>query len=727
MLNQTTTTQINPNPGVISPLGMEVKSSLIIPAVTCDAEDCEVMAEILEPDHVPAVLSLAQFVEDFGSGLMEAVRAQNPPVFTGEMKAERTAILAGLKRTLFTVQARAVQAVTTLLGSGRKIRDHQWRDGSGKTAMGIATAALLHAEGYSRALILSPPHLVYKWRREILDTLPEAEVMILNGADTIPRLQALRQMAATKPKNPTFYILGRVRLRMGHHWRVAVRLRLATSALRVTQGDEAQPEVNPHLALRTWLASRPQCGAVVKDSAGKPIAVAAMPTDKKNRCAQCRSPLWTQIHPGELGESMPSMQKHLCQLPGIGEKLANRLIAQFGERFLERCLSDNVQQFVQLMDANGEFIFSDQQAARLSRALARTEMTLGQSGYQASEYIKRYLPKGFFSLLIIDEAHEYKGAHSAQGQAMGVLASQVKKILLLTGTLMGGYGDDIFHLLWRTSPQRMMADGYRYNSRGSLGTAAMSFLEQHGVLKKVFVKYQETSHFRTARGKRETTQVSKAPGFGPLGITQYLLPVMVFVKLREIDGQVLPSYTEHFVNVTMTEAQSAEYQSLEDVLIERLRKSLRKGDHTLMGVVLNALLAWPDCCFREETVCHPRSGAILKFVPAVLGDEASPKEAALLKLCLEAKQEGRRTLVYTVYTGRRDTTSRLKNLLEQSGLKTAVLRATIAADRREDWIMDQVDKGIDVLVCHPELVKTGLDLWAFPLSCFSRRVTTCTP
>ena len=432
--------------------------------------------------------------------------------------------------------------------------------------------------------------------------------------------------------------------------------------------------------------------------------------------------MWTQIHPhrgnDDASESSLPVLKTLCQLPGIGEKLARKLIARFGERFLERCLSDNVQQFVQLMDEQGEFIFSDKQAEKLSRALARTEITLGQSGYQASEYIKRYLPKGFFSLLIADEAHDYKSAHSAQGQAMGVLADQVKKIVLLTGTFMGGYADDLFFLLWRISPRTMIEDGYRYNSRGSLGSAAMAFLETHGVLKKTFRKSKEDSDFRTARGKRETMHVTKAPGFGPLGIMQYLLPVTVFIKLRDIDGQVLPPYSEHFVNVEMTAAQTAEYVPLERKLMDCLRQALVSGDHCLLGVVINCLLAWPDCCFREEIVRHPRTQSILKKVPAVLSDDASPKEEEMLRLCLDAKNAGRRTLLYTVYTGTRDTTGRLKSLLERAGLKPAVLRANVPADRREDWIADQVERDIDVLICHPELVKTGLDLLAFPTIVF---------
>jgi hypothetical protein len=576
--------------------------------------------------------------------------------------------------------------------------------------VGIAIAALLHAEGYRRTLILSPPHLVYKWRREILDTIPQAEVVILNGADTLGTLQRLRQTADCPPKHPAFYILGRVRLRMGHHWRVAVKARYASASLRTPQGDR-EAVVNPHYSLRQRFASCPQCYALVKSTLGLPLLVEQMPTNRKKSCESCSSPLWTQVHPQSLVGESPSVLKTLCQLPGIGEKRARQLIERWGERFLERCLSDNVQQFVQLMDENGEFIFSDKHAAQLSRTLARTEITLGQSGYQASEYIKRYLPKGFFSLLIADEAHDYKGAHSAQGQAMGVLADQVKKIVLLTGTLMGGYADDLFFLLWRISPRRMIEDGYRYNTRGSLGSAAMAFLETHGVLKKTFRTTKEDSDFRTAKARRrETMHVTKAPGFGPLGIMQYLLPVTVFIKLKDIDGQILPPYTERLINVTMTEQQYSEYIPLERKLTEVLRAALKHGDHCLLGVVINCLLAWPDCCFREEIVRHPRKEIILKKVPVVLNDDPSPKEEAMIQLCLDAKNAGRRTLLYTVYTGTRDTTGRLKSLLERAGLKPAVLRASVSADKREDWIADQVERDIDVLICHPELVKTGLDL-----------------
>ncbi|WP_443112346.1 helicase-related protein [Ectothiorhodospira sp. 9100] len=75
-------------------------------------------------------------------------------------------------------------------------------------------------------------------------------------------------------------------------------------------------------------------------------------------------------------------------------------------------------------------------------------------------------------------------------------------------------------------------------------------------------------------------------------------------------------------------------------------------------------------------------------------------------------------LAYTVYTGTRDTTARLKALLQQAGLKVGVLNASVDTSSREDWILEQVEKGIDVLLTSLEAVKTGLNLLDFPIIAF---------
>ena len=38
----------------------------------------------------------------------------------------------------------------------------------------------------------------------------------------------------------------------------------------------------------------------------------------------------------------------------------------------------------------------------------------------------------------------------------------------------------------------------------------------------------------------------------------------------------------------------------------------------------------------------------------------------------------------------------------------------VAPERREAWVADKVKQGIDVMICHPRLVQTGLDLIDFP-------------
>ncbi|RML01559.1 DEAD/DEAH box helicase, partial [Pseudomonas aeruginosa] len=469
------------------------------------------------------------------------------------------------------------------------------------------------------------------------------------------------------------------------------------------------------------LAACPDCGQVLEDLEGNLVTVEEFERgDRRRTCSSCRGALWTLIRPGKPdgGNRRATILKSMCRIPTIGPVRAERLLNDFGEDFLATMLVDNVSEFINLMDAKGNFVFSDRQAKRMERSMANIEFSFGEGGYQPTEFIKRYLPDGYFDLLVVDEGHEYKNSGSAQGQAMGVLAAKARKTVLLTGTLMGGYADDLFYLLFRILTQRMIEDGYRPNARGSMAPAAMSFMRDHGVLKDIYTERDGDSH-KTARGKKLSVRTVKAPGFGPKGIHRFVLPFTVFLKLKDIGGNVLPDYQEEFVDVPMAPEQASAYQRLAATLTAELRQALARRDTTLLGVVLNVLLAWPDCCFRPEIVKHPRSRDTLAFVPAIFGDEQlMPKEQALVDLCLEEKAKGRKVLAYTVYSGTRDTTSRLKKVLEQAGLKVAVLRASVDTARREDWILDQVDRGIDVLITNPELVKTGLDLLDFPTIAF---------
>ena len=92
-----------------------------------------------------------------------------------------------------------------------------------------------------------------------------------------------------------------------------------------------------------------------------------------------------------------------------------------------------------------------------------------------------------------------------------------------------------------------------------------------------------------------------------------------------------------------------------------------------------------------------------------------PKEQALLDLVAAERMEGRRVLVYVTHTGTRDVTERMDDFPTRHGFRVAVMKAdAVAPDRREAWVADRVKQGVDVLICHPRLVQTGLDLVALP-------------
>ena len=660
-------------------------------------------------------MTLASFIEHFGDGLLEQVRRQNPPVYDPQLDKlqpiwhARQAVLDNLKRKPFEAQADAVHAVVKLLLDHNEPAAVLNADmGTGKTMMAICAAALMQRT-HPRTLVISPPHLVYKWRREILNTVPDAKVWILNGPDTLRKLLMLRSALGLKSTKPEFFVLGRVRMRMGFHWASSFVRR------RVRYGEQTME-----------VACCPDCLQPIEreNADGESVPLSAemarvVLLDKRCKCSHCGSTLWSLIRSGKPVESMHDLVLGaLKQMPTIGEKTARKLLSIFGEDTLGAMLGDNVYEFLNLMDENGELVFSDRQATRMERSLANFEFSIGQGGYQATEFVKRYLPRRYFGLLVVDEGHEYKNEGSAQGQAMGVLASQCRKTLLLTGTLMGGYADDLFHLLWRINPTQMIEDGFKPAKSGSMGGAAMAFMREHGVLKDIYKESTGPSH-RTAKGKQMTVRTSKAPGFGPVGIMRYVVPITVFLKLRDIGQNVLPPYEEQFIDVPMRAEQGDAYKRMAMVLARELKAALAKRDSSLLGVVMNALLAWPECCFRQETVKHPRSNAVLFFQAPVFDEaELTPKEEELLRICREEKAQGRKVLAYSIYSGTRDTTARLKAQLEQHGFKVAVLRASVDAARREDWVADQVERGIDVLITNPELVKTGLDLLEFPTIVF---------
>ena len=333
-----------------------------------------------------------------------------------------------------------------------------------------------------------------------------------------------------------------------------------------------------------------------------------------------------------------------------------------------------------------------------------------------AEYIKKHLP-GAYDLLVLDELHEMKAKGSAQGYAAATLAATIPQTIGLTGTLFGGMATSVFHLLYR-----LTADVRREFAH----TDDLRWASLYGVLERVTREPRESYTDAGARSKRRdyTQQVRERPGIMPSLIVR-LVQDTAFLRLSDVATD-LPPYTEEVRLYSMTDAQREVYERLQSTLRAELLAALAAGSQRLLGAYLQTLLAWPDTCWREESVSTRVtdqwggvSERIVAQADALPGDVVYPKEQGLLDLVQHEASRGRRTLVYVAHTEKRDVTGRLATLLAGVGVKVAVLKSdTVPAERREEWIERKVKEGVQALIVHPRCVQTGLDLIAWPTVIF---------
>ena len=325
--------------------------------------------------------------------------------------------------------------------------------------------------------------------------------------------------------------------------------------------------------------------------------------------------------------------------------------------------------------------------------------------------------KGFFDLLVGDEVHEYKGRGSAQGIAAGVLADVCGKSLSLSGTLMGGYSSTLFHLLYRFSPE-LRTDFERSDEH--------RWIQRYGFEEVTVGKDDDDAveDGRNSRRRKFRKVVRERPGLVPSALF-HIIGNTVFLRLADV-ASGLPDYDEQILLSSMDSeedatgySQRSAYNTVYEELRLKLAEALKAGSKRLLATYLQTLLAYPEGCTKGETVFDPRSGDVIVQVPPLSEDKLYPKEKALVDLVAAERLEGRRVLVYATHTGTRDITERMDDILTRHGFRVAVMKAdAVAPERREAWVADRVKEGIDVMICHPRLVQTGLDLIDFPTLCW---------
>jgi superfamily II DNA or RNA helicase len=527
--------------------------------------------------------------------------------------------------------------------------------GTGKTLMALSALHVHSAGRPYAALVMAPPNIVGKWCREILITIPGARVFMIDGLRTPTR-------SGTGP-----YGINEVRYRNG---------RIVREGLHTTLTD---------LRLR-----------------------------KSSKSARDR---WHKLCPGPsfwvVGRDRAKLSyfwRHAYSVAESGPYLGSSVNADSGAPLIvndERVLATEFEKIRRSEILGGPDGGSGKDRRSIYSPLWQADGKRIRR-FAPLEFVGRYM-KDFFDYGIADEVHELSN-DTAQGNALGTLARAVDKIAVLTGTLMGGYADDLFNVLYRLEPHKMVAEGYEWGEPG-----VRSFAETYGVLERVTIIAPEENACSKAK---VTKQVKRKPGASPLLFGKFLMELGAFVSLEDISSE-LPSYREEVIGVDMDEPLAKAYTDLEEQIKEALEE--HRSNHSVISTALNALLSYPDRPYgfgdligtEYDPELHRRVPFLIAKTQDLAEDLHYAKERKLIE-CIKADlARGRKCQIYAVYTAKRDVTSRLERVLSQEGIRVSVLTSQVPPDQREAWYERKLREGMQVCVAHPRLVSVGMDLlWA---------------
>ncbi|MGB2889411.1 MAG: helicase-related protein [Candidatus Acidiferrales bacterium] len=534
--------------------------------------------------------------------------------------------------------------------------------GTGKTLISLG-AVHVHSERRPfTALAMVPPQLVEKWAREAFLTLPRVRVFFIDGL-----------------RGPTSSIghagVNEVRLRHG---------RIVREGLRTTLTELRQRKA-ARTARQRWDSI---CGFPALFIVGR----------DRGKLSYFWRHAYGLAHCGRYQGSV--VNADTGRPIYLGEDGQRLLSVDFKKAKLSEILGSQ----------NGEETAKSRRALYSALWQADGKKT---RRFAPVDFIGRYMPE-FFDYAIADEVHELKG-DTAQGNALGTLAGSAQRTVVLTGTLLGGYADDVFNILFRLHPAKMVQEGFEYGEAG-----VRAFTETYGLLEKITIVEPADNACSEAR---VTKRVRRRPGAAPLLFGRFLMSLGAFISLEDI-SEALPPYREEVVIVEMDPPLKEAYKKLEADMKNALKE--HRGNQSVMSVALNALLLYPDRPFRLGNLfgweydpgTQRRERFLIAETPELNEDHVYAKERRLVEEVKAELARGRRCQIYAVYTQKRDVTRRLECILANEGIRVALLTTDVPPEAREGWYDRQLRGGVQAVICHPKLVQTGLDLIDFPTILF---------
>lgn len=602
----------------------------------------------------------------------------------------------------FPVQSHVATAIVKRLFKQKAVII-QGEMSTGKSLIMTAVADGFHhlkgKTGY-HVCLMCPPSLTKKWPNEIKEVLPHAKVHVIQHSEELIRYHAewVRQ-GKPKPKVPTFFIISFTTMRGDARIVPAVNfIDKRTSQQKIADEEDAKPYRFGYYC--------PHCG--------KPHqTVESILTEIDEDGNEIEIPVTHSMTPGEFGDTRRILSMH---------KPANAFCFHCGESLWTRKVPTRYASF-------GEWAKFDNQiqhAIRQNNPALVKHLTMTQPPIKkvvgmprriaAIEYIRRKM-KNFFDISIVDELHELKGGATAQGNSLASLFAVSKKVVAGTGTLFGGYAQDIYYLLWRLFPNEMVKSGFKFRELGR-------FNEEYGIVEETSYEFgsEHTEYSNTnSRGGRSGTRKKVLPGISPFIYGKYLIQNVVNVRLADVWPDPVELVDTPTIFVPMTEELHSHYRGMISAFEYAIDN--REDGHKLYLPLTDYGVAYPDnpFTFPDATIKNLDGTHDVIWKATHLDPDCTlPKEKKLQEIIQGEMAEGRKCIVYVRDTGssvaERDLRPRLKKKLEEIGAKTCILdTSTTATNNRSEWLHKKITKeGYDVCIVSQELVKVGLDLLCTP-------------
>lgn len=619
------------------------------------------------------IQSVTGYLQKFGAAIAQRIKGQFVPLFDPATEALSPSVLTVNENiqqkagySLYDAQLAAVEGVK------QKLDQHEpallvAECGSGKTKLGLSSLTASQMDAGKKKtfnVVLCPSHITEKWVREVEETVPGAFAGIITSIREMKEFYR----AYKKGSRTAYAILSKERARDGY---------MRAPAVRWNQWKRAFLCPHCHRPIMTTISDS---GIKYEVPAGPDFFLKENTANHK--CKECGTVLWEPF-------CRPTLPIQETPVSAINEWAKIGAFGFVHRKFL--CTYRPMAKSMQVLDTLQE----------LSDHPERFDTpAYGCRRFPLSTFIKKKM-KGKIDGLIADELHQY-AQDSGQGDAMAEIASTAKKVVGMTATLINGYASGIFHLLFRLTPADMIADGQEYLD-------PRQFCQEYGVVESTF-ETKAAEYNANRRASRTKKRERMLPGVSPLVYSRFLLSNTVFLSLMDM-GKDLPEYEEIPIGLTMNEAVAAEYKSLAEQFLS-LIKSEKGAAKKLLSAYLNTLTIYPDQPYGIPPVKDVNGKELVVPKDASHPGELHEKDQKVLELVERKIAGGEKALIYTSWV-RIDTQEKLLNLLTEKGYRTAVLPSNIKPIKRESWIEEQLANGLEVLICNPSLIETGLDANAF--------------